>query len=133
MSPLDVGPRRAEAVAEFEAHEHRSDGTQVVRSLFDGLSLLRDSFFERVHSDVEQSFGTDSTVIDAMVLKNEANADTEIEIYSIVESALDAVRIGCVSRPDNGSAADKWFSDWLGRLRLGEEFATPAVSQRLAY
>jgi hypothetical protein len=120
-------PRRAEAVSEFDRHEHRTDGTQVVRSLADGLSLLRNAFFERVHGDVEKVFGTDSSILDAAALKNEANADAEIEIYLTVESALYAVGNHYVS------TEDAWFREWLGRLRLGESLASPAVAQRLTY
>jgi hypothetical protein len=127
MNHPEQVPRRTEAVAEFDLHEHRSDTAQVVRSLADGLSLLRDSFFERVHDDVEKTFGTDSTILDVAAMKNQANADTEIEIYQVVESALDATRNHYVN------TEDAWFTQWLGRLRLGDDCASSAVAQRLAY
>ena len=127
MNQQEQARRRTEAIAEFEQHEHRGDGTQLVRSLSDGLSLLRDSFFDRVHRDVEKDFGTDSMILDATAIKNEANADSEIEIYLVVESAIDAMRNRSIS------SEDRWFCDWLGRLRLGESFAAAAVSQRIAY
>ena len=44
MNLQDSCLRRAEAVAEFDRHEHRTDGTQVVRSLADGLSLCATRF-----------------------------------------------------------------------------------------
>jgi hypothetical protein len=127
MSAEERAKRRAEAAAEFDRHEHRTDGARVTNSLGDGLMLLRDAFFNRVHGDVEKVFGLDSMLLPVAVLKSEANTNLEIEIYQIVEAALDA-------RANRYLASeDSWFMEWLTRLRLADSAASPAVTQRLAY
>jgi len=125
MSTQDRCQRRADAAAEFDRHEQRGDGTDVVNRLADGLSMLRDLLFTRIHGDVETLFGLDSMLMPASSLKSEANTKTEIEIYQIAESTTDAAANRCVT-------ADTWYMEWLGRLRLGDAIASPAVAQRLA-
>ncbi len=124
MSTQDRCQRRVNAAAEFDRHEQRGDGADVVNRLADGLSMLRDLLFTRIHGDVETLFGLDSMLMPASSLKSEANTKTEIEIYQIAESTTDAVANHYIS-------ADAWCMDWLGRLRLGDAIASPAVVQRL--
>jgi hypothetical protein len=118
---------REEAASQFDLHEQRSDGARVASILADGLSLLRDSFFTRVHGDVERIFGLDSMLSPVSVLKSEASTNTEIEVYLIVESALDARGNRYVSTDDT------WSIDWLSRLWLGDAGTVPAVVQLLSY
>jgi hypothetical protein len=127
MSAEERAKRRAEAAAEFDRHEKRDDGTRVTNSLGDGLVLLRDAFFNRVHGDVERVFGMDSMLLPVAVLKSEANTNMEIEIYQIVEGVLDARENRYVSGDDT------WFMNWVARLRLADMAEPPAVVQRLAF
>ncbi len=127
MSAEERAKRRAEAAAELDRLENRSDGVRITNSLGAGLTVLRDAFFNRVHGDVEQVFGMDSMLLPVAVLKSEANTNLEIEIYQVVEAALDAVANRYV-------ACDKArFMEWLVGLRLPESTASPAVTQRMAF
>jgi hypothetical protein len=127
MSAEERAKRRAEAAAEFDRHEKRSDGTRLTNSLGDGLSLLRDAFFNRVHGDVEKAFGFDSMLLPVAVLKSEANTNTEIEVYQIVEAAFDARENHYLAGEGN------WFMSWIARLRLADMAEAPPVAQRLAF
>lgn len=127
MTPEDRLQRRAAAAADFDQHERRSDGTRVAAALSDGLNLLRDLFFTRVHVDVEQRFGMDSLLSPVSMMKSENNAKAEIDIYQIVESTLDARDRRYVS------TSDDWYLEWLTGLRLGDALAKPAVTQRMAH
>jgi hypothetical protein len=126
MSTQDRCQRRADAAVEFDRREQRSDGARVVNLLADGLSMLRDLLFTRIHGDVETLFGLDSMLLPISALKSETNTKTEIEIYQIVESMADTVANHYIK------ADDTWYVEWLGRLRLGDAVASPAVVQRLA-
>jgi|GEM_PF-563700 len=127
MSAEERAKRRAEAAAEFDRHENRGDGARITNLLGDGLTVLRDSFFNRVHGDVEKEFGLDSMLLPVAVLKSEANSNLEIEIYQTVEAVL--------SMRENRYAAaeDGWATSWLARLRLAESAGSPAVVQRMAF
>jgi hypothetical protein len=127
MNVEERARRRAEAAVEFDRQSNRGDGARVTNSLGDGLVVLRDAFFNRVHGDVEKVFGLDSMLLPVAVLKSEANTNLEIEIYQVVEAALDAR----ANRYLGGD--DAWFMDWLARLRLADSAAAPAVSQRMAF
>ena len=107
---------RDELIAEFERLQNRTDGTRVVGSLADGLSLLRDTLFTRIHRDVEAVFGTDSMLIPLSEKGSRSTATTEIEIFQIAETAA-AVREGHHVAEDQ----HPWLMDWLTRLRLGDE------------
>jgi hypothetical protein len=124
MSTQDRSQRRTDAAAEFERQMQGTDGTPVVNLLADGLSMLRDLLFMRIHGDVEQMFGLDSMLMPVSLLKSEANAKMEIEVYGIIESTFDAAADGYVA--DEG-----WYMNWLGRLRLGDAIQSPGVVQRL--
>lgn len=127
MSAEERAKRRAEAAAELDRLENRSDGARITNSLGDGLILLRDSFFNRVHGDVERVFGMDSMLLPVAVLKGEANTNLEIEIYQVVEATLDATAHRYIS------GQQQQFMDWLARLRLTDSAAAPAVVQRMAF
>jgi hypothetical protein len=127
MSAEERAKRRAELATEFDRHETRSDGIRVTNSLGDGLMLLRDAFFNRIHGDVEKVFGLDSMLLPVAVLKSEANTNLEIEIYQIVEAVLDGRAQRYVT------SDDPWFLDWLVRLRLADSASSPSVAQRVAF
>ncbi len=100
------------AAEEFDRHEHRSDGLQVVESLCGGLTLIRDAVYARVHSDVERRMGMDSLIFPLSEEKSERTTKQEIEIYQIVVAADAAQSRGYV-------ADGNWFREWLAQLRLG--------------
>ena len=60
-----------QAVRDFNEFLSRGDGEQVVASLCQGLDLLRDQLFFRVHRDVEQAFGVDSMLVPVSESKTE--------------------------------------------------------------
>ena len=116
---------RDELIAEFEQFQSRSDGKRIVGSLGDGLSLLRDTLFTRIHRDVEAVFGTDSMLIPLSEKGSRSVATAEIEIFQIAETAA-AAREGKYVADDKHA----WLMDWLTRLRLGDD-AGPAVRERI--
>lgn len=117
--------RRRDAAEAFDRHEHRNDGEGVASSLADGLNVLRDLLFTRVHDDVETAFGMDSMLMPVSESKSKSRAKMEIEIYQVAEAALDAKSNGYAS------ADEDWFLNWLASLRLGDAANVSAVGQRL--
>ena len=69
----------------------------------------------------------DSMLVPLSALKSEADANKEIEIYLIAESAAAVSAARYVESPD------PWYLNWLGHLRLGDYAASPAVVQRLSF
>jgi hypothetical protein len=114
------------AIEEFDRHEGRQDGVRVVRSLIDGLNMLRNVTFRRVHDDVQQTFGLDSMLIPLSPEKSERETKTEIELYQVVEATEAAEDREYVRRDDD------WFADWLARLRVGDEASSEACQNRLS-
>ena len=114
------------AIEEFDRHEDRTDGVRVVRSLVDGLNMLRSVTFRRVHQDVQVEYGMDSMLIPVSLEKSERQTKTEIELFQIAEATKAA--------KDNEYVAfdDDWFAEWLTRLRLADEAGSEANQNRLA-
>jgi hypothetical protein len=106
--------RRDEAASAFDQHERRNDGAVVVRSLSDGLTVLRDLAFRRVHYDVESAFGVDSMLMPVSAVKSELQAKIEIEIYQVAEAVVAAAEHNYVR--DDGD----WFRNWLTGWRLAD-------------
>lgn len=125
MSLDDRIQRRAEAAVAFDEHEQRGDGARVTASLADGLAALADTVCTRVHDDVELAFGLDSMLAPLSALKSMTRTKDEIEIYQVVESAIDAQSCGYVGTRDD------WYLRWLARLRLGEALAAPELTKRM--
>jgi hypothetical protein len=126
MSLEDSAQRCAQAAEEFDRHENRGDGAQVVGGLHSGLTVLRDALYLRAHEDVERLVGRDSMLIPPSPAKSELAAKTEIEVYHVAESAAAAGRSGYVD------SADDWYLRWLARLRLGDAQADDGVQKQLA-
>lgn len=114
MDADDVVQQQTAAVKDFNRHEKRSDGAQVVAGLLDGLTILRGSLFGRIHGDVEKMFGVDSMLVPISEMKTKAHADRETELYEVAECTV-AARSGRYL-----SGVDEWFPGWLARLRLGQ-------------
>jgi hypothetical protein len=125
MSQEERLQRRAEAAAEFDRHENRNDGARVANSLADGLTVLRDLCYHRVHYDVERAFGLDSMLLPVSLMKSEAKAKAEIDLYQIVESCLTA------RERHYFAAADDWSLRWLAQLLLGAGAEAPTMLERL--
>lgn len=115
--------RRAEAATAFDEQQNRSDGAQIAGSLADGLNLLCDLFYTRIHVDVEDAFGMDSMLIPVSPVKTELNTKREINLYQIVESAQEARTRGYVA------GDDAWYVNWLAQL-LMDAADDPAIQSR---
>jgi hypothetical protein len=126
MNVQEMTSRCSVSADEFDRHEHRSNGLQVIESICGGLNLLRDAFYSRVHSDVERRMGMDSMIFPISEEKSERTTKLEIEFYQVVVSAAAAEAKGYVV--DAG-----WYRDWLARLRLGEFDDTSRPARRIAY
>jgi hypothetical protein len=113
-----------EAAAEFDRHEGRQDGRRVAGNLSSGLSQLRNTLYHRIHDDVEQVFGMDSMIMPISASKTEAAAKAEIEVYGLAIAIAEARARGYVRD-------GQWFAEWLGRLRIGDQFSAPSVTKRL--
>jgi hypothetical protein len=118
--------RRAAAAEQFDQRFERRDGAMIVNSLADGLNLLRDLLYTRVHGDVEQRVGLDSMMVSTAALKHPELGRNEIELYEIAEAAA---TVADKNYLDND---DAWRLAWLGRLRLGEAFDSPVAATRIS-
>ena len=119
--------RRSEAAAAFNQQHGRQDGAQVVNSLADGLSALRDLLYLRAHGDAEHPIGLDSMLISTAALMQPELARNEIELYQIAESTAK------VAEGHYLGEGDAWYLEWLARLRLGAAQKNPAVNNRLSH
>jgi hypothetical protein len=127
LDAANLDKRRTAATGEFNEHEHRTDGKQLVTSLAHGLTVLRDSLYVRVHDDVVRRVGMDSALSPLSEEKTERTTKLEIEIYQIVVSSLAAASRGYVGSQDD------WYLDWLSQIRLGPIRGDGRVAKRLAY
>ena len=118
--------RYAEAAREFDRHEQREDGSELVSALSDGLSTLKELAFRRMHFDVEELVGLDSMLMPLSPVKSERQAKTEIELFQIAESAMAAREHGFLK--DNHD----WFAGWLTRLRFGDDAGSKTCRRRLS-
>lgn len=126
MTGAESVERHASAVREFNEHEHRIDGATVAGSLCSGLDRLRDSFYLRIHRDVERALGVDSMWMPLSEVRAERQTTLEIDLYQIAESAA------TVQNCDYVSARDEWYLSWLSRLRLGDAHADVGNAARLS-
>jgi len=124
MEPHDSINWLATLADEFDSHENRTNGAQVVRCLTNGLGLLRDTLWRRVHQDVEQFLGTDSIYMPVSETKAKQLTIAEIEVYEIAESAWAAGSLGYVA--EHGD----WYLQWLARLRCDQLGSEPQIVER---
>ena len=111
MNAQVIASHHSAAAEEFDLQQRRDDGQQFTESLCGGLTLVRDTFFDRVHADVEVSMGKDSILLPISEEKTERTTKMEIEAYLVAVSAAAA--------DDRAYIADAdWYRDWLSRLRL---------------
>lgn len=114
-----------ELSAQFDEHEGRQDGNEIAVQLTNGLDLLSDLLFTRVHADVERHLGMDSMLTPLSELKSEMVARNEIDCFCVAEAAL-AARDHAFVR-DEG----QWFLNWLAALKMGTAASTPGVAAGL--
>lgn len=126
MNVMETVARRSRAAVELAALEGRSDAAQVVNSLSDGLTTLRNLLFERIHHDVEERFGMDSMLAPVSEEKCEERMKAEIETYQVAVVAEEASVRGYIEQE---TAA---FAAWLACLRLGDHYTTTHYSKTLA-
>jgi hypothetical protein len=118
----------AEAAKQFDQHEKRTDGARVAEGLTNGLTILRDSLYQRIHKDVEKAMGVDSMLVPVSEIRAQRLATEVIEAYQIAESAL-ATRESAYLSP-----RDDWYLEWLARLRTGRlGLEAEAVGQSRGY
>jgi hypothetical protein len=97
----------------LNAHERRDDGAVIAQSLSDGLTVLRDALFARIHHDVEQIIGMDSMLIPTSELRTGKETKLAIDLYLIAKSAAMAIDFEYVT------GDTQWYVPWLLELRLG--------------
>lgn len=119
-----------DSVAQFERLGTGHDATRVIDRLSAGMNLLRDSFYHRIHGDLEDALGRDSMLLPVSPIKSEEKARAEIEIYQIHETVCEIEE----SRWCPAAAADRLSDqmlDWLVNFRLGEAAGESLVARRL--
>ncbi|HLA84419.1 MAG TPA: hypothetical protein VJL29_06470 [Thermoguttaceae bacterium] len=126
MREEDEAARLEQAAAEFDRHENRNDATRVAGGLSAGLTLLRNSFYQRLYDDVRKNIGSDSMLALTSARKSKALAKMETEIYQIAESRMAIEAAGYVADAD-------WYARWLLGLRLGPSANDDKVAARIAY
>ena len=114
MVQTNLSETLAKAAAEFHQHDGRRDGTLAVHWLDQGLTILRNSLYLRMHQDVELFVGRDSMLMPVSELKSMLLVHQAIEAYQIAESAAAAQHFNYLADPE------AWYLDWLARIRLGE-------------
>jgi hypothetical protein len=126
MNAQEIVSRCSAAADEFDHHEHRNDGLRVIENICGGLTSIRDTFYARIHSDVEVRVGRDSLIFPISEEKTERTTKLEIEVYAVAVSAAAAKNRGYVTD-------EEWFRDWLARLRMGSLDPSSRAARRLAY
>ena len=120
--------RRKRAVAELQTHCPQLDSPAVVDRLIVGLTHLRSLLMVRAYDDVQRQYGTDS-IFGASLTEMERrvqSAKAEVEAYSCIV-VDDQVSLGGYLKNEN-----RWFLDWLFRLRLGSGYK-PVFDKRVSY
>lgn len=116
--------RRLESLAaEWDKTQSSHSGAAMVQSLQRGMATVADLMFTRVHEDVERNFGADSMLIPTSIDKVEKRARLEIALYEVAEST-------CLVQSEKWVADGDWYFDWLGRLRLNQQFADRRAALR---
>ncbi len=111
MTQISSADWLADAAKQFDRQTSRADGAQVAGCLSNGLTMLRDSLYLRVHKDVERVLGIDSMLVPVSEIRSHRAATEAIEAYQIAESAVAA-------RESGYAGQDDWYLEWLVRLRM---------------
>ena len=121
----DVADQHREAVEQFNRQARRNDGDRVAESLEQGLNLVRNLFYDRMHIDVEQIVGADSMLLPLSEMKTYLQCHSAINIYQVVESAWAVRQFGFLG------SGDDWYLPWLERQRLGATSADETTAQQI--
>lgn len=114
----------AEAAEQLNQRECRSDGDRVAACLSNGLSIIRDSVYDRIHHDVEEVMGVDSMFVPVSEAKTKQQTTEEIEAYQVAEASSAARQLAYLKQPDD------WCLEWLAQLRLGERGRDQRILER---
>jgi hypothetical protein len=126
MARQELAQKYIDAGAQFNERTHRNDGARVAASTDDGLTVLRDLLYIRLHEDVERTIGEDSILMPVSEKKTELATKPQIELYHIAESVAAVQEFGCLPNEQG------WYLEWVTRLRLGETAGDPRRRERLA-
>lgn len=118
---------RTEAAEEFNRRLGRSDGPSLLGSLCDGLDVVRDTLYQRLHHDVEYELGQDSLIMPVSEVKTELTTKKEIDLFQSAEAAAAVVAYGYL----DGDADADWLADWLARARLDPADKDAQADKRL--
>ncbi len=103
--------RRLAATEALAALSRRADAPQIVQRLDDGLSLLRNSLYTRLHADVQGNFGKDSMLMPLSQALTEHRVKGEIEAFLIAEVLEELEHAALLPQPAQNR-------QWLLELRL---------------
>ena len=103
--------RRAGAIQALSELSRRADAPQIVERLDDGLTLLRNQLYTRLHADVERNFGTDSMLMPLSQALTEHKAKGEIEAFLVAEVLDELSFAGTLSQSEQNR-------HWLQELRF---------------
>lgn len=103
--------RRTAAIQALSALGRRADGPQIVERLDDGLTLLRNQLYTRLHADVEHNFGKDSMLMPLSQALTEHKAKSEIESFLVAEVLDELTLAGTLPQPEKNRL-------WLQELRF---------------
>src|SRR5664279_945705 len=115
MAQTNMSEALKKVAESFNRHNGRQGGPLAVQWLNHGLTVLRNSLYNRMHQDVERFIGKDSMLMPVSEIKTMFLAHQAIETYQIAESAAMAKQLNYVADPK------AWYLDWLARLRLADK------------
>ena len=130
MSTKQQSEQKDLAAAELHMRCPELHSQRIVDSLSVGLTRLRNTLLVRTRDDVEQNCGTDSMIgMSLREMEKQAQlAKVEIEAYACIVIDDEVTQNGYIVDADN----DKWFLDWMFRLRFGEGYK-PVFEKRVDY
>ncbi|MCE5267266.1 MAG: hypothetical protein LLG00_05215 [Planctomycetaceae bacterium] len=115
----------ADATDEFNDRTHRDDGASVAAKLKEGLTLLQELLYCRLHGDVQRFVGKDSMLVPLSELKAQLEAKTETAIFQVVESHAAAAAIGVIE------PQDPWYLQWLACVLLGKSMVDAEMRAKI--
>lgn len=127
LATEDRTRRRADAADSLAQQCGRNDASPVVLRLDDGLSLLRNTLYTRIHTDVERNFGEDSMLVPLAHDRSEQRTKGEIELFMITEVVNECSEASFLE------VSPEWLRHWLMDLRLGDKQDRPLVAERLEH
>jgi hypothetical protein len=127
LATEDRTRRRLDAAEALAQHANRNDTSAIVLRLDDGLSVLRNTLYTRIHTDVERNFGQDSMLIPLAQDRSEQRTKGEIELFMITEVINECCEASFLEVPP------EWLRHWLMDLRLGDKQDRPLVAERLEH